>query len=133
MDTVPGDLRVIVEAYLQAGTQGKLSCLEIAIDTVEASLSNRCKTEEQEKEDATTMLPWAVYASRNFVQGMPQEIPETTFAGMLDLLFPFAMEVYETTTDIIETVKMMSIASVRMQSPVFDAIYTGDCFFQRCW
>ena len=120
-----GDLRVIVETYLQAGAQGKLTCLEIAIDTVEASLSNRCKTAEQDKEDATKMLPWAVYASSNFVQGMPQEIPETTLAGMLDLLFPFAMEVYETTTDIIETVKMMSIASVRMQSPVFDAIYTA--------
>ena len=124
-----GRLHEIAAAYLEAcaAVNGRLTYLEIACDTVEASLSRRCPTSDntQGAADASGVNPWVDFASKNFMENKAQEIPEPTLGGVLALLFPAVANDRVSSNAIMGEVGTWTTAEVRLQSPVFHAIYTA--------
>jgi len=122
-----GRLRELAAAYLEACTQGKLTYLEIACDTAEASLSRRCPTSDDQQDiaDASGVHPWVEYTSKNFMKGQAQEIPEPTLGGILALLFPSVAQTCANSGEIMETIGAWTTSQVRLNSPVFHSIYTS--------
>lgn len=122
-----GRLRELSAAYLEMCTQGKLTYLEIACDTAEASLSRRCPTRDDQQDiaDASGVHPWVDYTSKNFMKGQAQELPEPTLGGILALLFPSVAQTCVNSGEIMETIGAWTTSQVRLNSPVFHAIYTA--------
>ena len=122
-----GRLHNIAAAYLQAymSKNSRLTWLEIVCDTVEPSLSRRCPTSDDAHgaADASGVNPWVHYVSHNFMVNKPQEIPEPTLFGVLSLLFPAEANDCDCSNTIMGEVGTWTTAEVRLQSPVFHAIY----------
>jgi hypothetical protein len=128
LEKTSGRLHNIAAAYLQAymSKNRKLTWLEIVCDTVETSLSRRCPTNDDAHgaADASDVNPWVEFASYNFMAGKRQEIPEPTLFGVLSLLFPAVAKDCDCSSDtIMGKVGTWTTAKVRVESPVFDAIY----------
>ena len=125
-----GRLHEIAAAYLEAcsSENGRLTYLEIACDTLEASLSRRCPTSDNNTQgaaDASGVNPWVDFASKNFMENKAQEIPEPTLGGVMSLLFPVVANDRVSSNAIMEEVGTWTTAQVRVQSPVFHAMYTA--------
>ena len=123
-----GRLHQIATDYLEACAARKcrLTYLEIVCDTVEASLSRRCPTNDNDAQstmDTTQVNPWVDFASKNFTEGKAQEIPEPALGGVLSLLFPAVAMEHVTSSTIMAQVDAWTTTQVRLQSPVFEAIY----------
>lgn len=127
LEKTKGRLHNIAADYLQAyvSKNSRLTWLEIVCDTVEASLSCRCPTNDDAHgaADASGVHPWVDFASRNFMAGKQQEIPEPTLFGVLSLLFPAVAKDCDCSNTIMGEVGTWTTAKVRLESPVFHAIY----------
>ena len=123
-----GSLNKLAEEYVRASAQDdddkRLAALEIVCDTIEASLSRRCRSAEEESGyDDSQVNPWIQFAYNNFTKGKKQEIPKELFRNMLTMLFPKIDSEEVTNEGIMEQVRRWSTTQVRKESPIFDGIY----------
>jgi len=120
-----GQLRELAWVYLQQYAQCRLTILEIVLDQVDTSLSDRY-VDMDGTADTTGVNRWVDFASKKFTEGKDQEIPEPFFGGILAMLFPqIADEYANCSREVIAAVSAWTTADVRANSAVFDAIYNA--------